>query len=646
MKPVLLALCIVAGGCVSHHPYTCLYYPEEYDVSEHLQLLQTGTDAQRANAMVRLEFGSTQAAAALQPLTACLEDDNWRIRMEAVRALGRLRDDRAIEPLMARLQPETGLSTYQLEREKEGREASYHVWASSEQGMLDGRMRLETKEEAVLVYSGTVAELIANISRKYDINVVQKQTTSLMRRRQVELVYRDGSFWFGYMGGEEYTLAPTAKIAGPLPLIAGLYNRLKWENPQVMGRAIVALGSFSDRRSFDALQELLPRDESCSFLQGLQPVLMEALGRSGEASAVPILVDRLRTGNARIRESCARGLGYLNTEESVDALLRSLKDNDHNVVGAAVDALGRLESPRSIPYLLPLLDHAELSIRRRAMGALGRLRAEEAVDPLLRKLQRDPPLVPQVILHHAQRDRWAYPHAVRALGEIGNARAVKPILRTARTKPYWQESAAIVALGKLPDGGQLGYFLDRLESRRAELRRASAEALGHFGNPQAIPYLIDMLKDSDIQVRANAAAALGNFQGSGVHAALRKLVADHRESSYVRQNAIRSLGKSGDTNAFNIMIEYLHDDLFRLQFAAIEGLGYLGDPAAIDHLAPLLSSSRWALRLRTIEALKNIPDLQALDNIRQLRHDPNRRVRQAAAEALGEERVHNLGYVQ
>ena len=126
------------------------------------------------------------------------------------------------------------------------------------------------------------------------------------------------------------------------------------------------------------------------------------------------------------------------------ALLRRLNDDYGYEREAAAETLGRLGDAQVIAPLIERLTDQSSSVRRAATAALDRIdptwreseAARIAVPALLRRLNDDDDSV-----------RWV---ATEALGELGDARAVAPLIERLNDDDYVRGVAA-VALGELGD---------------------------------------------------------------------------------------------------------------------------------------------------------------------------------------------------
>jgi HEAT repeat protein len=179
-----------------------------------------------------------------------------------------------------------------------------------------------------------------------------------------------------------------------------------------------------------------------------------------------------------------------------------------------------------------------------AVEALGKTRSPEAVDPLLSVLFND-------------RDRAVREDAIRAIGQIGDARAVE-FLVTVMKEPGLRP-LAVEALGLIGDRSAVPVLIDVLDGvERPEVSRpmegcgerwdedmltlgAAARALGAIQDEAAIPSLMKALRYT--VTRVDAADALTRFGGT-VIAPLLTLLAQETDDN-IRYHVKETLGRVG-----------------------------------------------------------------------------------------------------
>ena len=133
--------------------------------------------------------------------------------------------------------------------------------------------------------------------------------------------------------------------------------------------------------------------------------ILQALGKIGDESALPVILDAVGDSDSTIRRFAVDALADLEDMRGVDALINALNDTETDIRVAAATALGRLlqtagrtvlsqqdnsrralsECKSAESALIALLDDEEISARAQAVIALGNLRSNQAL-PLLNQM--------------------------------------------------------------------------------------------------------------------------------------------------------------------------------------------------------------------------------------------------------------------
>ena len=270
--------------------------------------------------------------------------------------------------------------------------------------------------------------------------------------------------------------------------------------------AAAALGQIGDVRAVSPLISILGdcdgnvRREAAKALAGLgeyswmgwvsgEDGSSDILGlrRCGDARALEPLILALGRSHSLWAATVARELGFLDDTRVVEPLIRALGDGDRDVRASAASALGELSDSRSLDPLVRALGDEEPSVGAAACIALGQLGDRSAVQPLIRML-----------VHYKANVRRCAAAALTRLGEPSWVKWVKG------------ESDDFEGLGNCGDQRALDLLLLALEDFRTD-RRAVAEALGQLGDVRAVQPLIQTLGASNPDVRRAAAAALGRL---------------------------------------------------------------------------------------------------------------------------------------
>jgi HEAT repeat protein len=163
-----------------------------------------------------------------------------------------------------------------------------------------------------------------------------------------------------------------------------------------------------------------------------------------------------------------------------------------------------------------------------------------------------------------------------ALGKIGDARAVEPLIDVLKGCPWYESVMAgsvARALGQIGDARAVEPLIAALEDGKEHLRKAAAWALCQIGDARAVEPLIAALNDRDPGVRETAAAAL--------HA--RAWSPDRGESGAAYWAATGEWDKCIQIGAPAVepLIAALEDGNKNAREAAAEALGQIGDARAV-----------------------------------------------------------------
>ena len=109
----------------------------------------------------------------------------------------------------------------------------------------------------------------------------------------------------------------------------------------------------------------------------------EALGKMGDETTVPVLIEALDDKAAGVREFAAKALGEIGDSQAMEPLIDALEDKSNFVRLEAVKALEGIADERAISPLVKSLKDSEL--RQNAANALAEIGKPELVDEALEK---------------------------------------------------------------------------------------------------------------------------------------------------------------------------------------------------------------------------------------------------------------------
>ncbi|WP_394828089.1 HEAT repeat domain-containing protein [Pendulispora albinea] len=394
---------------------------------------------------------------------------------------------------------------------------------------------------------------------------------------------------------------------------------------------------------------------------------VESLVRKG-AEAIPSLLEMLADPSWVVRRAVTAALARAG-DPAIPGLVRILRARDANeaLLAAAVDALASSVGNVTEP-LLALTDETEkpaticdvLQVlgRRKATGATARIAA---------------------LTTHANDNVGI--SAIEALGRIGGAETVEPLVAAVGRNSFFRTFPAIDALGRTGDPRAIAPLVALLGDPLYAVE--AIRALGRTGQSAAVTRLGELVpRSSDAVLRAIAVALIDLVElhetrfgiTDDLMERLRELVSVGA-SVKIRgalvgalaseRNAMaRVLGWLGDETAILGLLELLDDDSTRATAStALRGLGssatpYLlqairdGDSVTRERLLPLVGHGRVGteefascltdrepeVRALACEALARLGNTSVVPLIFRLIADSNPRVSQAASAA-----IHSLG---
>ncbi len=314
------------------------------------------------------------------------------------------------------------------------------------------------------------------------------------------------------------------------------------------------------------------------------------------SSLVDPLIARLSTDeDESVRVEAARALGMLGNVRAEAPLIHAMTVGDWKFRLAVIHSLGQVGQIGSLDYLVALYEQSEtLNESKAAMESLGVLGGRLAGSPRDQIYE----MVMRVFLRSDSLQRGA---AARALGHLGDRRALDLLIQLAL-------------------------------NGRGELQGAAVEALGILGDPEAVPPLIFVLTTADYPVRQDAVHALIKIGEPSVAPALAVL---RHPDIEVRRGIIEVLGKVGAREAVKPLIDLLHDSSIEVRQSCVSALGMIGDPQAVDALIGALSDQDAGVRKEAAMMLSGFRDARAVGPLCLALWDSDMTVRWFAAYALG-----------
>ena len=432
-------------------------------------------------------LGSIGDVRAVEPLIAALDDDIKQVRRATAGSLARVGDVRAVEPLIAALaDADKGLSCAIVEGLGRIGDARAVESLISKINDADADVSGAAAEALVLIGAAAVQPLTAALkTRKANANastakVLVKVLDSIGPDEVEPLKSAVGSLSACLDGGDQSLRRSAARLLGMIGdthasdrLVAALVDR----SPEVVraaAGALTELGWQPDRSAAGA---------AYWASQGASDKCVEI----GPA-AIPSLIAALKDRHRLVRHAAVAALAGIGTP-AVEPLIVALNDGGKDVRTGAAQVLGEIGDARAVmPLIASLSDRGE-DVRvaaRRALAWIG----TPAVEPLIAALRDSPDW--QVYLRE---------QIGQALGQFG-ARAVEPLIAALGDPDVLVRWIAAETLGEIGDDRAVQPLIAVLEDR--EVRQAAAEALDKLGRQPEVATGLRLVEVGELEARVEA----------------------------------------------------------------------------------------------------------------------------------------------
>lgn len=224
-------------------------------------------------------------------------------------------------------------------------------------------------------------------------------------------------------------------------------------------------------------------------------------------------------------------------EKSFEELIYDLKNSPSEKVRYnAARMLGELGGTNAVEPLIEVLEQDKNgSVRLYAARALGELGDIEATDPLITALREDRNVDVRV-------------RAARALGKLGGQKVVTPLveaLSDINSQVCVTATDALIEIGEIA----VDELVKSLFNEKVNVRCDATRALGELGNAKAVPHIIELLTDEWVNVRIYAVTSLGKIGAQEAVPSLLNVLKNEEENELVRSGAAQALGLLKDTRA-------------------------------------------------------------------------------------------------
>jgi HEAT repeat protein len=367
---------------------------------------------------------------------------------------------------------------------------------------------------------------------------------------------------------------------------------------------------------------------------------------------IKTLIAVLKNGDEPARGYSVIALGELRDTAAVEPLIERLSsDTDPDVRAEAALSLGKIlsTSPSSPPYkgeekgkavnaIVQSLKDEDAIVRINAAASLGMIKDSGSVDSLIEAVKSEDFItysVGDILAYNYQWDVQC--KAIESLGEIGDERAVEPLISILNNGYDDDPSVIFNTLGKLGNDKSVQFLIEKLKDDEPHIRRMAVRALGNFAayDRSVLDALINSLLDENSSVKIESAKVLSNSKNTGRILVPLILLLKDRDKE-VRKEVMRIISKMGDEKVAEYIIPLLQDDDTDVRRLAVELLGSTGNKRVANSIIQLLDDEDDVV-IEAINTLKKLKASESFNNILSLIKDReiSKEVRCCAVQTIG-----------
>ncbi|HGJ67353.1 TPA: hypothetical protein ENS27_18480 [bacterium] len=594
-------------------------------------------------------------------LINALKNENDLVRSNAVIALGKIGDERAIEPISALLDDKVSGVKYYVP-------ISLDLIGSPN---IVPYLQKAIKNDVAQVRM-TSADILGKLRDESSISYLIEMLADdnpYVRTSATNALIRLGSLAVPSLidvivtNAENITLLRSDFVGDK---IGNKYKKELAKRANIQSYVITILGNIKDSRAIPILLSAMKRvapngatEEEKTYANTVRASAITALGAIGAPAVtglISIASNKEESETARVNAISI--LGNILDKRAVMPLIANLKDENKSVRAVSATALGALKDRRALSPLIESLHDVDIVTRINSATSLGLLVDKTATQPLLE------------ILNNKNEREKLRTSALDSLGLIKDAVSLEPILKilideyekdgirkSASTALRLMEnsypSEALVALLKgdivypilMPEKGIVSKWNKKKGSKdlvknitpvvEVKVGNLTKEILSPDNGVLIETYITDgkeaekdailgliSFKDKDIKeeerssIRNMAALALGKVKGENAVPALIKALEQDKNGA-VRKNCVSSLREIENAKARPALVKAMKGDdsgVVRSESAYALGVGALKSAESVPHLIDTLRKDKYeSARVMAAWSLGELVDKRAVE---------------------------------
>ena len=267
-----------------------------------------------------------------------------------------------------------------------------------------------------------------------------------------------------------------------------LIARIEGKDPVGRMHIIGVLAGFNVPKVRDALQLTL-KDPS-KFVRAAS---LQALAKMDGPIDPKVICRLLRDPEMDIQNLAVDVLCKAKHPDTVHHLVDALKDESEYARRAAVEVLNDVGDESSIKYLMGAIKDDDWWVRSRAADALGKIGGVRVINAALALV--------------TDRDEEIRRLAIEILNQTKDERALKHLIEASRDSDWWVSERAVDAIGAIGNRKAVPRLIEMLSENPASFPTV-ARALGKIGDPRAVDAVLALLKrtESDVRIEAKCGA--------------------------------------------------------------------------------------------------------------------------------------------
>jgi serine/threonine-protein kinase len=270
-----------------------------------------------------------------------------------------------------------------------------------------------------------------------------------------------------------------------------LIARIEGKDPVARLHIINVLARFNLPKVQQAVQTQLK--DGSKFIRS---AALSALAKMDGPFDMPLIVGMLRDPEIEVQNKAVDVVVKANHPETIKYLVDVLKDENEYARRAAVEVLNVVGTSKSVKYLLEVIADSDWWVRTRAADALGKIGGPRVVDAVL-----------ALIKDENQDIRRA---AIEILNQTKDERAVAQLIEATRDPDWWVSERAVDALAEIGSSKALPRFIDMLQGEVKSLPTV-IRAIGKIGDQKALESLLPLLSRPENEIKVEAIAALAKL---------------------------------------------------------------------------------------------------------------------------------------